>query len=492
MKNLNSKQQLAKEYLLKKGANLISAKEFTQACDFYRDALQKFPNDATLYYCHGVALHHNKQLLEAIGAYCAALELNPKLTEAFENLAEAQAELKLFNDSLLSIRTAIAAKPNRFVSHNLLARILVRLGQYQEAIDVATHALKLSPQNAITHMIRSSAHRGLNQLRESIDDLRQAMAIEPNNPEFPYNLSFDLLLSEQYKEAWPHYESRLQTANFLNNSPQMLTNLWNGLDNLNGKTILISPEQGLGDQIQFLRYALLLLDLGAKVILAVDPPLVEIVKSLHSDIYVTTSAQTVASLPKHDYYIPLMSLPGIFNTNSNNIPHIKRYLSPNSYITSKWSDRFNKKNKPQIGITWSGSHVHVNDHNRSMDLAQLTPLFNLDVDWHVLQTEIRPSDESLLLETPFHDWRHELTNMHETAGLLDQLDLLITVDTSVAHLSAALGKPTWIMLPYAPDFRWLLNRTDSPWYPTVQLFRQPKPQVWTSVIKNIHETLIRK
>ena len=124
-----------------------------------------------------------------------------------------------------------------------------------------------------------------------------------------------------------------------------------------------------------------------------------------------------------------------------------------------------------------------------MSLAQLFPLFDLDVDWHVLQTEIRSADESLLQQTTLKDWRTELTSLHETAGLLDQLDLLITVDTSVAHLSAAMGKPTWIMLPYAPDFRWLLNRADSPWYPSVQLFRQSSPGCWDDVVKKIFKTL---
>jgi hypothetical protein len=187
-----------------------------------------------------------------------------------------------------------------------------------------------------------------------------------------------------------------------------------------------------------------------------------------------------------------MSLLGIFKTDLSNIPYAERYITPNEAITAKWQARFaNKSSKPQVGITWSGSQLHVNDHNRSMSLSQLAPLLNLDVDWHILQTEIRETDELLLPQTPLKDWRPELTSLHETAGLLDQLDLLITVDTSVAHLSAALGKPTWIMLPYAPDFRWLLNRSDTPWYPSVQLFRQSKPRDWESVTSQIVNTLTK-
>jgi hypothetical protein len=184
-----------------------------------------------------------------------------------------------------------------------------------------------------------------------------------------------------------------------------------------------------------------------------------------------------------------MSLPGIFKTDIDSIPCADSYIAPNAAITTKWAARFTEKKKIQVGITWSGSQMHVNDHNRSMSLAQLLPMFGLDVDWHVLQTEIRATDEPLLHTLPLKDWRLELTSLHQTAGLLQQLDLLITVDTSVAHLSAALGCPTWIMLPFAPDFRWLLERSDSPWYPTVHLFRQHKPRDWDSVVNHIVKTL---
>ncbi len=484
------KQTATKEIWLKRGAALMHAKQYAEACACYGESILKFPTDSQLFYCHGVALHQDNQLFQAVGSYSKALELNPKLTEAFENLAEAQTELKLFDDALLSIRAAIALNPNRAISHTRLARILVRLGQHQEAIEVATHALKLSPQNATTHMIRSNAHRGLNQLQESIADLRQAIALDPNNPELPYNLSFDLLLSEQFEEGWQRYESRFNTENFLKSTPRMVSPRWNGTDSLDGKTILVCPEQGLGDQIQFARYALVLLGMGAKVIMPVAPALVDIVQSMHPDVLVTSSLQPASSLPQHDNYISLMSLLGIFKTDLNNIPYAERYITPDEAITAKWQARFaNKSSKPQVGITWSGSQLHVNDHNRSMSLKQLAPLLNLDVDWHILQTEIRQADEVLLPQTPLKDWRPELTSLHETAGLLDQLDLLITVDTSVAHLSAALGKPTWIMLPYAPDFRWLLNRSDTPWYPSVQLFRQSKPRDWESVTSQIVNTL---
>lgn len=479
----------AKEGWLKHGAALIQTKHFAQASDCYSEALKKFPNDAHLHYCKGVAHHQNKQLLEAANSYSRALQLNPKLIEAFENLAEAQTELKLFDDALLSIRAAIALQPNRPLTHSRLARILIRLGHYTEAIEATTHALSLDPHSATAYLIRSNAHRGLNQLKESIADLQHAIELDPNNPEYTYNMSFDLLLNEEFEEGWACYEARFKTENFLKNTPQMVSPRWHGEESIEGKTILICPEQGLGDQIQFGRYALILKAMGANVIMPVAPGLVDIMQSMHSDILVTSSDISAADLPHHDFHVPLMSLLGIFKTDLNSIPCAERYIAPDDAISEKWGSRFTNKSKLQVGITWSGNPVHVNDHNRSMSLAQLQLLFNLDVDWHILQTEIRPADEALLPNTPLKDWRAELTSLQETAGLLDQLDLLITVDTSVAHLSAALGRPTWLMLPFAPDFRWLLNRQDSPWYPSVHLFRQPQPGNWNSVVKQITETL---
>lgn len=483
------KHAASKANWLKRGAALMQAKQYAEASTCYGESLKLYPSDSQLWYCKGVAHHQNKELLQAIDCYSRALQAKIDFVEAFENLAEAQTELLMFDDALLSIRAAIALKPSKSISHTRLARILVRLGQYDEAIEVATRALSLDPKSPQAFMVRSNAYRGLTRLKESIADLRQAIQLNPNEPDYVYNLSFDLLLNQEFEEGWECYESRFQTKNFLDNVAPMVAPRWTGQESIAGKTVLICPEQGLGDQIQFGRYALILKGMGAKVILAVAPQLVDILQSMDPDIFVTSSMQAAKDLPTHDFHIPLMSLPGVFQTDAQTTPCADRYIAPNVNIGDKWAKRFSDKRKLQIGITWSGSQLHVNDHNRSMSLTQIAPLLELDADWHVLQTEIRPADEALLAQMPLQDWRHELTSLHETAGLLDQLDLLITVDTSVAHLSAALGKPTWIMVPFAPDFRWLLNRTDSPWYPSVHLFRQAHPKDWASVIEPIYQTL---
>lgn len=484
-----AKSESSKEVWLKRGAALMKSKKFTDAIALFNQSLKKLPNDAQLHYCKGVAHHYNKELLQAIGCYSQALTLKFDFADAFENLAEAQFELMLFDDALLSSQASTTLRPKKAENHIRLARAFIRLGRYDEAINAATQALTLSPLSPSALMMRSNAYRGLNQLSHSISDLRLAIHNDPSNLDLVYNLSFDLLLNEEFDEGWQLYETRFHTKSFLENVAPMVSPRWNGKDNLNGKTILICPEQGLGDQIQYGRYALLLQDMGAKVMLAVAPPIVEIMQSMSSQIFVTSALQAAANLPAHDLHVPLMSLPGLFHTTPENTPCVNKYITPHMNIASKWAEKFSQSSKLQVGIAWSGSQLHVNDHNRSMSLTQLKPLFELNVDWHVLQTEIRSSDEVEMRQLALRDWRDDLTSLHETAGLIEQLDLLITVDTSVAHLSAAQGKPTWLMLPFAPDFRWLLNRSDTPWYPSMHLFRQPNPMDWESVVKEIFTAL---
>lgn len=485
-----SKRTITKDNWLKRGEELMKLERYAEASICYGDSLIEFPSDAQLLYCKAVAHHHAKDFLSAIDYYCQALQKKIDFAEAFENLSEAQEEMLMFNEALISIHAAIALKPNKYESYIRLGRILVRLRKYDEAIKVANNALKIEPNNPQAYMIRSNAYSGLIRLKESIYDLRLALAIKPGDTDYIYNLAFNLLLNQEFEEGWACYESRFQTKNYLNHVPNMVAPRWYGDEKIDGKRILISPEQGIGDQIQFARYALILKEMGASVILAVMPQLVDILQSMHQDIIVTSALQPANKLPAHDYYVPIMSLPGIFQANIKNIPFNERYISPNESIAAKWRERFANTSKMQVGVTWSGSRSHQNDINRSMSLAQLAPLLNLDVDLHVLQTEIRPDDEELLKQCEIKDWRKELINMHETAGLLDQLDLLITVDTSVAHLSAALGKATWIMLPFEPDFRWLLDRSDSPWYASVQLFRQTQPGNWASVIDAISQKVV--
>jgi hypothetical protein len=268
---------------------------------------------------------------------------------------------------------------------------------------------------------------------------------------------------------------------------------WFGKTSIEGKTIVICADEGLGDTIQFARYVPMLALLGARVILAVDPPahallsgLSGVSQSLRKDIDV---------LPAFDLHCPMSGLPLAFGTRLDTIPPGISYLPPvpESRVQA-WQDRLGPHDRLRVGLVWSGNPAHSNDHNRSTSLRTFTGLLDLDATFISLQKDPRPGDQAMLRErTDIVDPTADLTDFVETAALLSCLDVMVTVDTSVAHLAAALGRPTWILLPYDPDYRWLLGRDDSPWYPTARLFRQGKARDYATVLDRVRselETLI--
>ena len=195
-------------------------------------------------------------------------------------------------------------------------------------------------------------------------------------------------------------------------------------------------------------------------------------------------------IPQFDFQCPLMSLPLAFKTDINTIPASIPYLYANQNLINKWQAKLGeKKSKPRVGLVWSGSSAYTNDSNRSISLNILGALFDLEIEFYCLQKEVKPEDEATFAESGMPSYADELTDFAETAALIQNMDLVISVDTSVAHLTGAMGKPLWVLLPYVPDFRWLLNRDDSPWYPSAKLFRQPKTGDWQSVIKTLAQSL---
>lgn len=485
-KKLTKQSQSSKDLaLLNNAAKLINEKNYQKAIVIYDYLIQNDPLNYTLYYNKGVCFQLNKEPARAISCYVDALQINNKFANAFENMSDAQCDLAMYDDALISIGECIKLYPSNHMYYVRLARIYIHLYRYDDAIAAATFALNIKPEIALALQVRSNALKAINHLNESISDLRHAIALDPDNAELTYNLSFDLLLNENFEDGWLCYESRFYTVNFLKNQPKMIAPCWDGQANISGKVIFICPEQGLGDQIQFARYALLLKKMGAQVIMSFPLTLVEIMKTMDKDILILPADKPAEMLPHHDYFVPMMSLPRILRTNINTIPSFNFYITADVNFIAKWKIHFANKNRLQVGLAWSGSQNHINDHNRSMALSQLLPLFDLDVDWHVVQNDVRTTDFSLLNKLPLRDWSRDLRTFDDTAALLSQLDLVITVDTSIAHLSAALGRPTIIMLPFAPDFRWLLSRNDSPWYPSVQLCRQHTPNDWTEVIKTV-------
>ena len=257
---------------------------------------------------------------------------------------------------------------------------------------------------------------------------------------------------------------------------------------LKEKTILLYAEQGLGDTIQFSRYVPLVAQLGAQVILEVQGPLVNLLKNLEGVGQILAKGDP---LPAMDYQCPLLSLPLAFKTELDSIPALSQKIIGDSAKIIQWQTTLGVKTKPRVGLVWSGSVIHKNDHHRSITLSQLLPYLPSHIEYVCLQAELRDVDKKLIAQQPgIQYFGKALEDFTDTAALCELMDLVISVDTSVAHLSAALGKKTWVLLPYTPDWRWQLDRSDSPWYPSIQLYRQPAIGDWTSVLEKVKLDLI--
>lgn len=255
---------------------------------------------------------------------------------------------------------------------------------------------------------------------------------------------------------------------------------------LSGRTILLYNEQGFGDTLQFIRYAPLVAARGGKVVVECRSELKRLIESSMPEVIVTLTGE---SLPHFDYHLPMLSLPGVFGTNLKNIPAQAPYLRVHRDLAQRWREcAASSGNKFHIGLAWAGNRNHRNDRNRSLPPEILLPL--LDVPGVVFFSLQKDEELRLKINRPLVDLTGDLADFADTAALISNLDLVITADTAVAHLAGALAKPIWTLLPFVPDWRWMLNRDDSPWYPTMRLFRQTKPGDWTRVIRSVVDELI--
>jgi hypothetical protein len=314
----------------------------------------------------------------------------------------------------------------------------------------------------------------------------KAIALKPNYAEALWNQSLCLLLMGHFKQGLRQYEWRKKT-----NKPIAVRSypkpVWLGQESIANKTVFIYWEQGLGDTIQFCRYAKLLEARGAKVIMSVQQPLCGLLKQISPTIQILKQNEEPTDF---DYHCPLLSLPLALGTSLETIPTEQQYLKTDEDRRAVWSARVPPKTKPRIGVVWRGSPTYKGDHYRSIELQQFLAIFSPDADWICLQKEISEKDLVRLRQLGriafFGD---DLRDFSDTAALLDLMDLVITIDSSVAHLAGAMGKPVWILLPFNPDWRWLLDRNDSPWYPSVRLFRQNKIGDWATVIDQVKSEL---
>jgi hypothetical protein len=373
-------------------------------------------------------------------------------------------------------------------AHNNLGATLVKLDRATEAEALHRRAISLKPDFADAHYNLGVALHDQGRFDEALASYDEAARLNPELVDARWNRAFLLLTMGRYAEGWREHEWRWRRKQQPPRSfPQPL---WRG-EPASGRTILLHNEQGTGDTLQFMRYAPLVAAGGARVLLQVQRPLQRLVRgSVDRAIEVLGEGDV---LPPFDLHSPLLSLPLACATSLDAIPATVPYVAVDPAIAARWRERIGPDGGPRVGLVWAGNPQHKNDRNRSIALERLLPLIGaVEARWFSLQVGERAGDLARLAPDRVTSLADQLTDFAETAGAIDNLDLVITVDTAVAHLAGALGKPVWILLPAVPDWRWLLERGDSPWYPTARLFRQPARGDWDSVVAALHEAFAGK
>lgn len=466
-------------HVCKEQLNYVSA----AAC--YQQALTINPNDYEVQYTCGLALSEFKAYQEAINHFSQALVLKPDDPSVLNARFLAYLNLNQFQQARQDAEKLVKVSPSSDAYLNL-GVILERTGCWKESLQIYNQAIEKYPAYAALYANRGLVLAGMRRQEEAIQNYDHAIALDPNWGNAYWNKSLLCLQRGDYAQGWQLYEWRWKTIlkDYRREFPQPL---WLGDASIRGKRLLVTSEQGFGDFIQFCRYIPLVEAMGAKVTLEVPKPLQAVISTMHAGF---TMIEAGNVLPETDYYCPIMSLPAALKTEFSTIPNNIPYLFAENEKKKRWLNKLGAKTRPRIGLVFSGSTKHQNDHNRSIAFERLIPLAALPVEFHLLQKEVRESDLSVLQNfsnVQLH--QDELMDYSDTAALIQTMDLVISVDTSVAHLAASIGKGCWIMLPYTPDFRWMLDREDSPWYPNVRLFRQPVFDDWDSVVDQIKQEL---
>jgi tetratricopeptide (TPR) repeat protein len=482
------------------GVTLHELGRLAEAEESYQRAIAIKPDYSEAHYNRGVTLYRLGRLAEAEESYQRAVAIKPDYAEAHSNLGVALKVLGRLAEAEESYRRAIAIKPDYAEAHSNLGVALKVLGRLAEAERSYRRAIAIKPDYAEAHSNLGVMFKELGRLAEAEESCRRAIVLQPDHAGAHWNLSLLQLLLGDFSGGWLRYEWRWQenelgTYKEKRDFPEPL---WLGEEPLAGRTILLHAEQGLGDTLQFCRYAPLVNRLGATVILEAQPPLVSLLAGLEG---VTRVIARGEALPAFDYHCPLMSLPLAFRTSIETIPADIPYIKAEPAKAAYWQTHLGVRQKPRVGLVWNGGfrphqpEVWAVNGRRNIPLELISRINVSGFDFYSLQKG-EPAESELLLrrqevwpETNLFNFAHELKDFSDTAALIENLDLVISVDTSTAHLAAAMGKPVWLLNRFDTCWRWLLNRDDSPWYPTVRLFRQERPGDWESVISRVARTL---
>ena len=468
-------------------ANVLHAlKRDGEALTYLDKALALRPGDQEALLYRGNALNALGRPEDAIACYDAVLARNPAHGGALLNRGTARARLGRHADALADFDAVLTRGPHHVEALYNRGTALLELERPDAALAAFDAAVAAAPKHTGAWTNRGRALQALNRHADAVASFEKAIAIDKNFADAHSNMALSLLTLGQLSRGFAEYEWRWKRTGMSDARRNYRGRPWLGEFPIGQRTILLAAEQGLGDSIQFVRYAPLLARSGAKVVLEVQPEL----KSLLAGVDGVTSCHARGeTLPTYDVYCPLGSLPLAFKTEPATIPANIPYLRADETHLAKWRPIIEALPGKRIALAWAGHAKHPNDRNRSIALAQLEPLFALDgISFVSVQRDLRGDVEAILARhksiTHIGD---KLNDMTDTAAVLAFVDLTIAVDTSVIHLAGAMGREAWVMLPFSPDWRWTLTGDHSPWYPRMRLFRQAKPGDWSAVIASLRD-----
>ena len=477
-----------KSKILNKAINFHISGNKIKASKLYNEILKSEPSNL-------VALNNLASLLNASGEYekaklllNRALYIKPDYLDALNNLGISMKLSKDFEEAIRIFKKIVNLKPNFVKAFINLANCLQSLNKFEDALEIYKEALIIEPNSCEILYNQATCLHELNLHKNSILNYKKILQIDQNFIEAKWNLAFTNLLLGNFKDGWKGHEIRKIREKTKNDYLKLIEEKnWLGKEKLNDKTIYVLSEQGLGDYIQFCRYLPMLKNLGANIILDTPKSLEKIIRTMNFEFTHINDLNEIT----FDFNCLLMSLPLAFNSTLDNIPNKTPYLFTPDDKKNYWKEKLGNKIRKRIGLMWNGNPENEQNINKSVQLEILIKLFDLPYEFHSLQINHSEFELKIIKKYEnFYNHENEIKGFDKTAGLIESMDLIISIDTSIAHLSGALNKRVWILLPFTPDYRWLLDQNHSPWYPSAKLYRQHKKGDWNGIIKKIMRDLV--
>ena len=434
---------------------------------------------------------------KAIQCYETAITLKPDYWEVYLNLANVLESNQLLENAIRSLNKVLFLSPFQSKAYNNRGNVYKKLEKWRDAINDYDLSIHLDKNYSDVYVNKGNLLKELGYWEPAIACYRRCLEIDKAHPKAIWNMSILSLTFGDFTKGWQEYETRWLKENEAALNLKVLKGLhinkgqeWRGLENISGKRILLYAEQGLGDSIQFVRFIPELLARGANVLLMVQRPLIELFKQFK---HVSHLLATEDPIPNYDFCCPLMSLPLALELNKESDYVYSPYLHADENKTERWAKKLNCISGPKVGVVWRGSVVHANDRQRSLSFQTFKECLPSDHLFVSLQKEVSDEDLTVIKQNGnILDFSQDLTDFSETAALCANLDLIICVDTSVAHLAGAIGKEVWLLIPFIPDWRWMLGRQDSPWYANLSLYRQRVWGEWSNPLEQVKIDLVQK